>query len=105
VNKIYRGLARPDSMPDDVTGTTLEKPWIACGGGIRHRRALASTCLVMDLRARGARNAFMSLPGAQEGNHPRRRQPAPARFTGTGIARQAINVRAPVRMRQRGGAA
>src|SRR5437879_1964352 len=29
VNKIYRGLARPDAAPDDVTGNTREKPWIA----------------------------------------------------------------------------
>src|SRR5258708_847111 len=33
VNKIYRGLARPDEVPDDVTGITQEKPWIAAVEG------------------------------------------------------------------------
>jgi thioesterase DpgC len=33
VNKMMRGLARPDADPDEVYGGTTEKPWIA---GVEH---------------------------------------------------------------------
>ena len=39
VNKLFRGVARPDLSPDELTGGTTEKPWVgvvegfAIGGG------------------------------------------------------------------------
>ena len=33
VHKIYRGLAYPEAPPDDVSGETIEKPWIAAVEG------------------------------------------------------------------------
>jgi thioesterase DpgC len=88
VNKIYRGLARPDSMPDDVTGTTLEKPWIAAVEGF----AIGGHCqylLVMDY-VLAAQDAFMSLPARKEGIIPGAANLRLPRFTGDRIARQAI---------------
>ncbi len=88
VNKIYRGLARPDAMPDDVTGTTQEKPWIAVVEGF----AIGGHCqylLVMDY-VLAARDAFMSLPARKEGIIPGAANLRLPRFTGDRIARQAI---------------
>ena len=68
LNKIYRGLARPDALPDDVRGQTIEKPWIAAvdafaiGG---HCQAL----LVMDF-VLAARDAYLTLPARKEGIIP-----------------------------------
>jgi thioesterase DpgC len=88
VNKIYRGLARPDWMPDDVTGTTLEKPWVAAVEGF----AIGGHCqylLVMDY-VLAARDAFMSLPARKEGIIPGAANLRLPRFTGDRLARQAI---------------
>ena len=88
VNKIYRGLARPEAMPDDVTGTTLEKPWIAVVEGF----AIGGHCqylLVMDY-VLAAQDAFMSLPARKEGIIPGAANLRLPRFTGDRIARQAI---------------
>ncbi len=88
VNKIYRGLARPDAMPDDVTGTTQEKPWIAVVEGF----AIGGHCqylLVMDY-VLAAQDAFMSLPARKEGIIPGAANLRLPRFTGDRIARQAI---------------
>jgi thioesterase DpgC len=88
VNKIYRGLARPDAMPDDVTGTTQEKPWIAAVEGF----AIGGHCqylLVMDY-VLAAQDAFMSLPARKEGIIPGAANLRLPRFTGDRIARQAI---------------
>ncbi|HKB61339.1 MAG TPA: enoyl-CoA hydratase/isomerase family protein, partial [Burkholderiales bacterium] len=88
VNKIYRGLARPDAVPDDVTGTTLEKPWIAAVEGF----AIGGHCqylLVMDY-VLAAQDAFMSLPARKEGIIPGAANLRLPRFTGDRIARQAI---------------
>jgi thioesterase DpgC len=88
VNKIYRGLARPDEVPDDVTGTTLEKPWIAAVEGF----AIGGHCqylLVMDY-VLAAQDAFMSLPARKEGIIPGAANLRLPRFTGDRIARQAI---------------
>ena len=88
VNKIYRGLARPDAVPDDVTGTTLEKPWIAAVEGF----AIGGHCqylLVMDY-VLAAEDAFMSLPARKEGIIPGAANLRLPRFTGDRIARQAI---------------
>ena len=88
VNKIYRGLARPDAMPDDVAGTTQEKPWIAAVEGF----AIGGHCqylLVMDC-VLAAQDAFMSLPARKEGIIPGAANLRLPRFTGDRIARQAI---------------
>jgi thioesterase DpgC len=88
VNKIYRGLARPDAAPDDVTGKTREKPWIAVVEGF----AIGGHCqylLVMDY-VLAAQDAFMSLPARKEGIIPGAANLRLPRFVGDRIARQAI---------------
>jgi len=88
VNKIYRGLARPDAAPDDVTGQTVEKPWIAAVEGF----AIGGHCqylLVMDYVLAGE-DAFMTLPARKEGIIPGAANLRLPRFTGDRIARQAI---------------
>ena len=88
VNKIYRGLARPDAAPDDVAGNTREKPWIAVVEGF----AIGGHCqylLVMDY-VLAAQDAFMSLPARKEGIIPGAANLRLPRFTGDRIARQAI---------------
>jgi (3,5-dihydroxyphenyl)acetyl-CoA 1,2-dioxygenase len=88
VNKIFRGVARPDSPPDDVTGTTIEKPWVAAveafaiGGGCQ-------LLLAMDYVV-AARDAYMTLPARKEGIIPGAANLRMWRFTGDRIARQAI---------------
>ncbi|HZE10773.1 MAG TPA: enoyl-CoA hydratase/isomerase family protein [Burkholderiales bacterium] len=88
VNKIYRGLARPDAAPDDVTGNTREKPWIAVVEGF----AIGGHCqylLVMDY-VLAEEDAFMSLPARKEGIIPGAANLRLPRFTGDRIARRAI---------------
>jgi (3,5-dihydroxyphenyl)acetyl-CoA 1,2-dioxygenase len=87
-NKMLRGLARPDSPPDEATGSTTEKPWIAAvdtfaiGGGCQH-------LLVMDY-VLAASDAYMTLPARKEGIIPGAANMRLPRFTGDRIARQAI---------------
>jgi thioesterase DpgC len=88
VNKIYRGLARPDAIPDDITGQTAEKPWIAAVEGF----AIGGHCqylLVMDY-VLASQDAFMTLPARKEGIIPGAANLRLPRFTGDRIARQAI---------------
>jgi thioesterase DpgC len=88
VNKIYRGLARAEAVPDDVVGQTLEKPWIAAVEGF----AIGGHCqylLVMDYVLAG-RDAYMSLPARKEGIIPGAANLRLPRFVGDRIARQAI---------------
>jgi thioesterase DpgC len=88
VNKIYRGLAREGAMPDDVTGQTLEKPWIAALEGF----AIGGHCqylLVMDY-VLAAKDAYMTLPARKEGIIPGAANLRLPRFVGDRIARQAI---------------
>jgi enoyl-CoA hydratase/carnithine racemase len=88
VNKIYRGLAREDALPDDVTGRTLEKPWIAALEGF----AIGGHCqylLVMDYVV-AAQDAYMTLPARKEGIIPGAANLRLPRFVGDRIARQAI---------------
>jgi thioesterase DpgC len=88
VNKIYRGLAREDAMPDDVTGQTLEKPWIAALEGF----AIGGHCqylLVMDY-VLAAKDAYMTLPARKEGIIPGAANLRLPRFVGDRIARQAV---------------
>src|ERR1700752_4704695 len=88
VNKMMRGLARPDVSPDEVYGGTTEKPWIAAvehfaiGGGCQY-------LLTMDYVV-AASNAYMTLPARKEGIIPGAANMRMWRFTGDRIARQAI---------------
>jgi thioesterase DpgC len=89
VNKIYRGLAVPDASPDDVAGSTREKPWIAAvdtfaiGGGCQ-------LLLAMDYVLAG-NDAYLTLPARKEGIIPGAANLRLARFTGEALARQLIS--------------
>ena len=88
VNKLYRGLAHPEMMPDDVNGQTIEMPWIAVVEGF----AIGGHCqylLTMDY-VLAAQDAFMSLPARKEGIIPGAANLRLPRFTGDRLARQAI---------------
>jgi thioesterase DpgC len=88
VNKLFRGVARPDVSPDEVSGGTIEKPWIgvvdgfAIGGGCQLLLALDYVL--------AARDAYMTLPARKEGIIPGAANLRLWRFTGDRIARQAI---------------
>ncbi len=88
VHKFFRGVARPDAVPDDVHGTAIEKPWIAALDGF----AIGGHCqilLTMDY-VLAASDAFMTLPARKEGIIPGAANLRMPRFTGDRIARQAI---------------
>ena len=88
VHKILRGVARPNSVPDDVHGRSIEKPWIAVVDGF----AIGGHCqllLTMDY-VLAASDAFMTLPARKEGIIPGVANLRLPRFTGDRIARQAI---------------
>ena len=88
VNKFFRGVARPDAVPDDVHGTAHEKPWIAAVDGF----AIGGHCqvlLTMDY-VLAASDAFLTLPARKEGIIPGAANLRLPRFTGDRIARQAI---------------
>jgi thioesterase DpgC len=88
VNKIMRGLARPDVSPDDIHGSSIEKSWIAgveafaIGGGCQY-------LLTMDYVV-AASDAYMTLPARKEGIIPGAANMRLPRFTGDRIARRAI---------------
>ena len=88
VNKMMRGLARPDSSPDDIYCATIEKPWVAgveafaIGGGCQY-------LLTMDYVV-AASDAYMTLPARKEGIIPGAANMRLPRFTGDRIARRAI---------------
>ncbi len=87
VNKIYRGLAAPEFLPDEPE-STLEKPWIAAveafaiGGGCQ-------LLLVMD-HVLAEANAFFNLPARKEGIIPGAANLRMTRFVGDRLTRQAI---------------
>jgi (3,5-dihydroxyphenyl)acetyl-CoA 1,2-dioxygenase len=88
VHKFFRGVARPDALPDDVHGQGIEKPWIAALDGF----AIGGHCqilLTMDY-VLAAHDAFMTLPARKEGIIPGAANLRMPRFTGDRIARQAI---------------
>ena len=88
VNKMFRGVARADALPDDIAGTTIEKPWVAAVDGF----AIGGGCqylLAMDYVV-AARDAYMTLPARKEGIIPGAANLRLWRFTGDRIARQAI---------------
>lgn len=88
VNKMMRGLARPDADPDEIYGGTSEKPWVATvdafaiGGGCQ-------ILLTMDYVI-AASDAYMTLPARREGIIPGASNMRLPRFVGDRIARQAI---------------
>jgi len=88
VNKMLRGLARPDADPDEIFGGTSEKPWVAAvdtfaiGGGCQ-------ILLTMDYVI-AASDAYMTLPARKEGIIPGVSNMRLPRFVGDRIARQAI---------------
>lgn len=88
VNKMFRGLARPDVSPDEVSGDSIEKLWIAAvetfaiGGGCQ-------ILLATDFNI-AASDSYMTLPARKEGIIPAMANLRMARFTGDRIARQAI---------------
>jgi thioesterase DpgC len=90
VNKMFRGLAGEGAVPDDVTGFTIEKPWVAAvdafaiGGGCQY-------LLAMDY-VLAARDAYLTLPARKEGIIPGAANLRLPRFTGDRIARQLIMV-------------
>jgi len=87
-NKMLRGVARRDASPDDLIGSTIEKPWIAAvetfaiGGGCQH-------LLVMDY-VLAADDAYLTLPARKEGIIPAMANLRLPRFVGDRLARQAI---------------
>jgi enoyl-CoA hydratase/carnithine racemase len=88
VSKIYRGLAREDAPPDDVTGNTREKLWIAAVEGF----AIGGHCqylLVMD-HVVAEESAYLTLPARKEGIIPGAANLRLARFVGDRIARQLV---------------
>ncbi len=88
VHKLLRGVASPESAPDDVNGRGTEKLWIAAldtfaiGG---HCQALLCMDYVL-----AASDAFLSLPARKEGIIPGFANLRLPRFVGDRIARQAI---------------
>jgi enoyl-CoA hydratase/carnithine racemase len=85
VNKLYRGLARPDAPPEEES---IEKLWIAAVEGF----AIGGHCqllLTID-RVIAAEDAYMTLPARKEGIIPGAANLRLARRVGDRVARQAI---------------
>ena len=88
IHKIYRGVATPDLLPDDVDGRGIEKLWVAAVDTF----AIGGHCqllLCMDYVIADA-DAFMTLPARKEGIIPGLANLRLPRFVGDRIARQAI---------------
>ena len=88
VHKIFRGVATPDLLPDDVAGRGHEKLWVAAVDTF----AIGGHCqllLTMDYVI-ASTNAFMTLPARKEGIIPALANLRLPRFVGDRIARQAI---------------
>ena len=88
VHKLLRGVAVPESVPDDVHGHGIEKPWVAAV----HAFAIGGHCqvlLAVDY-VLAASDAFLTLPARKEGIIPGLANLRLPRFVGDRIARQAI---------------
>jgi (3,5-dihydroxyphenyl)acetyl-CoA 1,2-dioxygenase len=88
VHKLFRGVARPNVVPDDLSGRSVEKPWIAAVDGF----AIGGHCqllLVADY-VLAADDAFMTLPARKEGIIPGFANLRLSRLAGERLARQAI---------------
>jgi (3,5-dihydroxyphenyl)acetyl-CoA 1,2-dioxygenase len=85
VNKLYRGLARPDVSPEV---DSIEKLWIGAVEGF----AIGGHCqilLTLDY-VLAARGAYMTLPARKEGIIPGAANLRLDRFVGARVARQAV---------------
>jgi (3,5-dihydroxyphenyl)acetyl-CoA 1,2-dioxygenase len=88
VHKLFRGVAQPDALPDDVHAFGTEKLWIAAvetfaiGG---HCQVLLTMDYVL-----AASDAFLTLPARKEGIIPGLANLRLPRFVGDRLARQAI---------------
>jgi thioesterase DpgC len=85
VNKLYRGLALPDTSPEE---DSIEKLWIAAVEGF----AIGGHCqilLTID-QVIAAKDAYMTLPARKEGIIPGAANLRLARHVGDRVARQAI---------------
>ncbi|HKF74467.1 MAG TPA: enoyl-CoA hydratase/isomerase family protein [Stellaceae bacterium] len=88
VNKLFRGLAKPEASPDEIGGDSIEKPWIAgvdafaIGGGCQY---LLATDYVV-----AASDAYLTLPARKEGIIPGAANLRLTRFVGDRLARQLI---------------
>ena len=88
VNKLFRGLAKPDASRDEICGDSIEKPWIAAvdafaiGGGCQ--------CLLAVDYVVAAADAYLTLPARKEGIIPGAANLRLMRFTGDRMARQLI---------------
>ena len=88
VHKMLRGVARPESVPDDTHGHGIEKPWIAAVDGFAiggHCQTLLAVDYVL-----AADDAFLTLPARKEGIIPGFSNLRLPRFTGDRLARQLI---------------
>jgi enoyl-CoA hydratase/carnithine racemase len=88
VHKLFRGVALPDALPDDVAGRAAEKPWVAAVDAF----AIGGHCqllLVVDY-VLAASDAYMTLPARKEGIIPGFANLRLPRFVGDRVARQAI---------------
>jgi (3,5-dihydroxyphenyl)acetyl-CoA 1,2-dioxygenase len=88
MNKIMRGVASVEILPDDLHGGSIEKPWVAAvdefaiGG---HCQLLLCTDYIL-----ADSNARLTLPARKEGIIPGAANLRLPRFTGMRLARQAI---------------
>jgi thioesterase DpgC len=88
IHKMYRGMAYEHISPNEMTGDTLEKPWItaidkfAIGGGCQYLLAADYNIAASD--------AYMTLPARKEGIVPGIANLRMPRFVGDRVTRQAI---------------
>jgi thioesterase DpgC len=85
VNKLYRGLAKPDVSPE---ADSIEKLWIGAVEGF----AIGGHCqtvLTLDY-VLAMRDAYMTLPARKEGIIPGAANLRLTRFVGARMARQAV---------------
>jgi (3,5-dihydroxyphenyl)acetyl-CoA 1,2-dioxygenase len=88
LNKIYRGITRPQDPPDETLGFGTEKLWIAAV----EEFAIGGHCqilLVMDY-VLAAKGAYLTLPARKEGIIPGMANMRLPRFVGDRLTRQAI---------------
>jgi (3,5-dihydroxyphenyl)acetyl-CoA 1,2-dioxygenase len=88
VHKLFRGVASPGALPDDMRGSAAEKPFVAAVDGF----AIGGHCqllLVVDY-VLAANDAYLTLPARKEGIIPGFANLRLPRFVGDRIARQAI---------------
>ncbi len=88
LNKIYRGITRPQDPPDETRGEGTEKLWIAAV----EEFAIGGHCqilLVIDY-VMAAEGAYMTLPARKEGIIPGMANMRMPRFVGDRLTRQAI---------------